>query len=701
MTFLNTAILFGLIAGAIPIIIHLITRQKAKTVFFSTIRFLKELQNQQIKRLKIRQILLLILRTLIILFLIFAFARPTLKGHFSGDLKSSAKTSAVLVLDNSLSMAIESKGQQIFDLAKKRVQELEELFRLGDEISAVFASVGNPLIFDGPKYNFNNVNNIIQKTKVSQRQTDLIGALLKAREILEQASNINKEIYLISDFQQPGFKNIENLILPLFQNQEIKIFMIPIHSDQLSNLVVTDVKPANQIIEKGKVFELEATIRNYGTRAERNKLVQVFVEDKRLSQATIDLEPGKNQTVRFKIVPQNTGMISGSVLLEDDDLFLDNRRYFTFFVPEQIDALIIAPDEIDSKFLKLALNPGSDQSSQLKTDYLPPTRIESGTLKKYQVVILSNVPRVDGILLSSVSDYVRTGGGLIVFLGDKVDLRHYNENLNKKLSLPMFTETIGEMGQKEVYLTLGKIDFSHPIFSGVFEDEKKNIESPLFFFLIKMQVQPEQNNIIEFSNQYPFLLESTFDHGKVMLFATAIDPNWSDLHLKGIFVPIMNRCVAYLAGNANKSGQNYLINQVLSTNVSGIDNFTNFQVEKPDGKLAKIVPQVSEGYYKINFQESDIAGIYSLYSGNRLVTKWAVNPDPGESDVSKINNERLKEIIGETTIILVQNEQSLLNTITRSRYGNELWKYFIGIALIFLLIEMILARESENGKREK
>jgi len=701
MTFLNTTILIGIIAGAIPIIIHLITRQKAKIIVFSTLRFLTELKNQQIRRLKIRQILLLILRTLIILFIIFAFARPTLKGRLSTGVSSAAKTTAVLILDNSLSMGLESNGQQLYDIAKQRAQELEYLFTAGDEIFGLFAAVGTPPIFEGAKYDFKTASKIIQKTAVSQISTELIGALVKAKEILEQSSNINNEIYLISDLQQAGFKNVENLILPLFQDQEIKVFVIPVQENQMSNLVITDVKPANQIIEIGKVFELEATVKNAGNKIERNKLVQVFIDDKRSGQATLNIEPGNSQTTKFRVVPQKTGLITGSVLLEDDDLFLDNRRYFTFYVPEQINVLIIGQNLKDIRFLELALNPYSEQASPIKTDNLPPNRIEFGTLKNYQVVILSNVPRVDGTLLSSIEDHVKAGGGLIIFLGNEVALRDYNQNLNEKLSLPLFTETIGEIGSSSSFLTLGKIDFSHPIFTGVFEDQKKEVESPLFYFVTKMNLKPEHEKIIEFSNGDPFLLESNAGKGRLLLFASAIDPSWSDLYLKGLFVPLLNRSVTYLAGNVNKFNQNYFVHQELTTDVAGADNFANFQVEKPDGKLTKVVPQIGEGAYKIKFQDSDLAGIYSLYVGDRLITRWAVNPDPNESDVTAIATNKLKDIIGEGKIISIPKGAALASVVTTSRYGRELWKYLIGIALLFLIIEMILARESGEPIKEE
>lgn len=700
MTFLNATLLIGLLAGAIPIIIHLITRQKVKTVNFSTLRFLKELKNQQIRRLKIRQILLLILRTLIILLLVFAFARPTLKGRFGSGVHSSAKTTAVLVMDNSQSMGVEVGGQTLFDIAKQRAQEIENLFSIGDEIYGLFASTGTYPIFDGAKYDFKTVTKIVQKLKTSQNSTDLDAALIKAKEILQQSTNINKEIYLISDLQRAGFQNIENLVLPLLQNQGIKVFTIPIQARQVSNLAITDVKPASQIIEQGKVFELEATIKNSGAKAERNKLVQIFIDDKRAGQATLNIEPGKSQTTKFRVVPQRTGLITGSVLLEDDDLFADNRRYFTFSVPEQTNVLVIGQREQDTRFLQLALNPELNPASSINVDYLSPNRIEFGTLKNYHAVILTNIPRVEGTLLNSLADHVEAGNGLIVFLGDEVDLRSYNENFNQKFFLPVFTETFGEMGARDSYLTLGKIDFSHPIFADVFENQKKEVESPQFYFLTKMQLKPKHETIIEFSNGDPFLVESNFGQGKAMLFSSAIDPNWSDLYLKGLFVPLMNRCVMYLSGNASKSDQRFLVSQVLTADLAEVDNLSNFQIEKPDGKLTKIIPQIGEGKFKINFNETDLAGIYSLYVEDRLLTQWAVNSDPAESDFTPIDSDELGQIIGNSNIVSIQKEQSLASVVTTSRYGRELWKYFIGIALLFLIIEMLLARESGEAKNE-
>lgn len=700
MTFLNSAILFGLIAGTIPIIIHLITRQKAKKVNFSSIKFLIELKNQQIKRLKIRQILLLILRTLILLLLILAFARPTLKGNLSASHTSSAKTSAVIILDNSLSMGVESNGQPLLEAAKQKVIELGDSFKPGDEIFGLFPVNGAPSIFDGPRYNFETVSRLVGKVKLSTKQTDILSALGRAKEILENAINVNKEIYLISDLQKSGFDSGQELTSSIFNEENFKLFIIPVRAQQVSNLVVEKVQPVNQIIEKGKVFELEAHIRNVGDKPQRNRLVQIFIEGKRSGQATATVNPGESRKIKFRVIPQSSGLKTGSVLIEDDDLYLDNRRHFTFYVPEQHNVLLVSLREQDAVYLRLALKPDQKGKSSVKIDQITPEKIEFGTLNKYQVLVLSNVPRIDGAMLASVKSYVNNGGGLIIFLGDDVDLKNYNENICAELELPPFVETIGELGKSRDYLTLGKIDFSHPIFTGVFETSQKEIDSPSFYFLAKAKTSPNHDRIIEFSNGEPFLVETSAGQGRVMLFTTSVDPEWSDLYLKGMFVPVLNRCVAYLAGHTSKAEQNFLVDDQISMDVEVVDNLSGFKIRKPDGTDVKVIPKIGNGYYKISFDDTDMAGIYSLLADEEVITELAVNPNPVESDIQNISSDELKRIAGNTEIITVDRTESLAGLITASRFGRELWKYVIGLVLLLLFIEMLIAREGNEPETE-
>jgi len=686
-TFLNTSILAGLAAVAIPIVIHLLTRQKVKKIFFSSIIFLKELRPQKIRRIKIRQILLLIIRTLIILILLLAFARPTLKGKLSSTTRAQAKTSAVLIFDNSLSMGRGESGKILLENAKQNVKQLAELFKVGDEIYGLSSSTGSSYIFEGPRYDFKNVTQIISKTKVSHSSTDILSALIDAKKILQQAQNINKEIYLISDLQKTGFEGLKEIAFPILDKTKIKLFIIPCTTSKISNLGIIKVESVNQIIELGKVFELNVVIKNFGTFAERNKLVQLFVAGKRSAQGTVNLKPGESQKLSFKITPGKTGLLTGSVLLEDDELLLDNRRYFTFYVPDKINVMLVGNN---IQFLKLA----SEISPNIEVTETNTNRVNPNSFNDFDVVILSNIPQFKESVSSELFNYIDQGGGLILFLGSDVDLKNYNVNLNQKLSLPTFTETMGDINEQSSFLTFGKVDYSHPIFNGMFEKNAQQIESPKFYFIVKAKASSLNENIIELSNGYPFLSETQIGKGKVLLFLTATDPQWSDFYVKGIFVPLINRSINYLAGIAEKDNKDILTNQEIKTVVLSNTEFLNLRIKKPDGSFEKVKPQIGDGMYQVNFQQTDLMGIYTLHSNEEKIDNWAVNYWPSESDFELLPEKELTELVGENNITFIDSERQIKENVLNTRYGKELWKYFIAIALILLLAEMIIARES-------
>ncbi|HCA80475.1 MAG TPA: hypothetical protein DEP53_12155, partial [Bacteroidetes bacterium] len=133
MTFLNPLALFGLLAASIPILLHLLNLPKLRTIEFSTLTFLKELEKTKIRRLKLRQILLMILRTLLVLLIVLAFARPTIRGSFAGSIGSHARTSAVLLIDDSFSMTTEDERGELLRQARQAAKDVTQLFADGDE----------------------------------------------------------------------------------------------------------------------------------------------------------------------------------------------------------------------------------------------------------------------------------------------------------------------------------------------------------------------------------------------------------------------------------------------------------------------------------------------------------------------------------------------------------------------------------------
>jgi hypothetical protein len=687
ISFLNALILYALPAIAIPFLIHLFTKQKLKKISFSTLEFLKEMRQEKIRSVKIKQILLIIIRTLIVLLLILAFARPTMKE--GQEFGSTARSSVVIILDNSLSMARLDKGVPLFEIARKKAFELVEVLKPGDEVYLLNPLAPGKMAVAGPKYNPEAIKQTIFSTSQAHHATDLPGAILQSLQILANSENLNREIYLISDLQASAFPGPAPQKWPELP-PGIRLYLIPVQGKHFRNIAVREVTLINQILENGKTAELAATMSNLGDVAENNRLVQLFVNGKRSGQTTLDLKPGESRQISFKFTPNAVGFQSGSVLLEDDDLARDNRRHFSFYVPEEIWVLLVGNKPPDTRFLQWALNPSEDFSGSLKIQAILNPELATIDFAKFQVVVLSNIPQLKPGVEARLLDYVSNGGGLLVALGSDVDVREYNQGLLKNLNLPNLIESVGRLDARDAFISFGKIDFSHPIFQTLFENEK-NIDSPHFYFSFKVARNALGNAIMHYNNNYPFLLESQREKGRVLLVTTAVDPAWSDWPVKGIFAPLVNRCVSYLAGSSDLELQELLIGQPL--HFVGNQETGNWEMEvaTPDQRRIRVRPQIQQSNLVIQFDETTLPGIYQLVNQNAVLGQWAVNFDPAEAEVAPVS----LDLPGEQYFQINANDD-LEARIIDSRYGRELWKFFLFAALILIFIEMLLFWERKN-----
>ncbi|MCI0514589.1 BatA domain-containing protein [candidate division KSB1 bacterium] len=696
LTFLNQVILYALPAIAIPLLIHLFTKQKLKKIPFSSLEFLKEMRKETIRRLKLKQILLIILRTLIILLLILAFARPALKQNLAlGKLSGSGRATIAIILDNSLSMSLTIQGTPAFDYAKNRAYDIVNLLKPGDEVYLIAPLSPGRVRVIGPKYNFESIRQTIQATPLSWYGTDLPGAIQTAQKLLLAANNFNREIYLISDLQASGFHPQKAPYLPLLQ-PGIRLFLAPIQAEQSRNISVARVELINQILEQGKPAEVVASIRNHGNAPVANTLIQLFIGGKRVNQTTLTLQPAQTQQVSFKFTPDQVGFQSGYLSLEADDLARDNRRYFAFYVPEQIRVLLVGNRLQDVNYFNWALNPRADSALSLKSTSVRGDQLTTVDFNAYHVVVLSNVPGLPAAVLTRLVTYVKNGGGLLMALGSEVNIRDYNTHVNSLFNLPHFTDPVGRLDSREAFLSFGKIDFSHPIFQTVFEAATKQIDSPQFYFSFKVAALNQAEAIISYNNQYPFLIESRVGRGRVLLFTSATDPNWSDWTVKGIFAPLINRSVNYLTGTSNLPDQELIVGNEIQYTSSQVTNILELELEKPDQRRIRVRPEVKGGNLVVQFSEVDMHGVYQLRHQATVLGQWAANVEPMESVLTPVADDTLQKVLGANNYREIKPHSNLTKTVNAARYGKELWQILVLLAFILLIIEMWLYRQKTN-----
>lgn len=676
----------GLAAVALPILIHLFTRARAKPVPFSSLRFLQQLQNRKIRQVKLRQILLLILRTLIVLLLVLAFARPTCRSRSAAS--ASARTSAVVILDNSLSMALTPQGESLLTAARKQAAAIPGLMRPGDELYLCSAADTTATVERGAIHDFQLYNQRLQSMTLDYGAADLSAALQFATRLLASAHNVNKEIYLLSDMQASSFK-LDSLPRP---PPPLAQFALPISGGQAANMAVTAVKLNSAILQQGRQVEIEVTLANSSAMPGRGKLVQLFLAGERVAQSTVSLEAGATIQERFRFIVDRRGWIDGMVQLEDDALSEDNQRFFSFYVPERLAIGMVGEPGEGIRLLELALRSAADSSGYLDLHHATAERTAALPLDSLQLVLLYDVAGLSGEAVSALAEWRRQGGNLLMVAGKRLDLRWYNQELAPALQLPRVLEAVAGGGS----FTLGRIDASHPLLSGMFTGVEANFSRPQYNFALRFAPGVDQQVIFAYGTGDPALLELRGDGGARLLFSSSFEPEVSDIAFKTIFAPLLYRSVSYLAAQTeNRGGQ--LVREPLRCRLPAEVLQEKLEIIGPDGVADQVRPQITPSGPWIDYREARRPGTYRLLAGGRVLMIWAVNIDPAELELSAAPREKVEEAYH---MHWVAEPAQLARSVREARIGREYWKQLLALALALLIVEMAIYREKGQPEDE-
>lgn len=702
MTFLNPLYLIALAAAAIPIILHLLNLRKTRVIEFSTLSFLKELQKSKIRILKLRQLLLLVLRTLIIVFIVMAFSRPAVRGSIGSILGSHAKSSVVIILDNSFSMLANDDGGQLLKQAKAGAKNIIGLLQPGDEAALITLSTQHK---DRVQFTaaHSAILHEIDRVQGSFTHIPMLDAVTAAHILLSKSQNFNKEIFVITDEQRSHF--IQNdptaSTVPLF-DESIKIFLCPLGNRQVNNTAIISAVVQNSLFEKNKPVTVGATILNYGSHPMRNEVVSLYLSGERVMQKSIGLEAGAKRGIDFTVVPKTIGFIDGFVQVEDDELPEDNRRYFSFHVPEQINILFASEKVQQGALLRAALSPGesSGGDNTFVVTSVDGNQLLSSNLKKYDVVVIVAGKYITSSFSDRLSSYVKDGGSVFLFPGDAAESIQFLHTLASALKLPPINDANGTLGSKSSYSQFGKIDFDHPLFAGLFvqgQDKKPpKIESPRIFFNTKLQAFEKAHAVISTSSGQPFLLDYPYGEGRVLICAVAPILSWSDFPLKGIFAPLMNRSIYYLSSRGYSSlvhsvGESFEMMLPYSNATASI-----YSLKAPDGNEIRIAPKALGSGLYFPISSLDAPGNYKLVTNEKTLRVIPLNVDASESDLTKMTKQERTaywKSVGGSNIVVLSPSTDLHRAVMQTRFGLELWKYFLVAALACALFEMMIARD--------
>lgn len=672
ISFLNSLFLWGVAAASVPIIIHLIKRNRAIKLPFAAIRFLQIEPSERFKSQRLKQILLLLMRMTAFVLLAFAFARPFFKDVETRSVWGDEPEAAVILVDNSLSMAYENN----FPEAIAKAKEILSSFKAGDNVTVMQFTEDTDTVAEGVR-NFSNMADRLQERfSLSLQSTNYMQALQAAEVALLESPFESKSIYLISDFQKSAWKNLN----PHWSIQSgINLNFIPIENIEFSNIAVSDVHVSrkNESARRGDVL---VRIKNYGGEKKKGNVV-LSINNKKISQRKIALPSSEEEIVHFMNVRFPQGNAYGYVdIASDESIASDNRHFFVLEKRARAQVLAVngepnrdaAKDELF--FLDRAINlPNLAKYSLIKTT---PTKVNKYDFSNYRAVILANVKDLDRSALQRLSYYVRAGGGLILALGDNVKPTLFNR-LFRDLTPGSLNHLAFKSVNRENGTIIAEVDYQHSMFRLFADPGQSDPSAALFYQYFTAEPLNEEFVLAYFDDGSPAILERKVGAGKVILFTSTLDAEWNNLPVKAFFLPLIYQTLDYVA--SEKKGQKSLLvgDSVPLRSAQMSPKKQDCSIKYPSGKKVEQAEDI--------FDDTAEPGIYEIQK-SRKTSYFAVNVDPRESDLTSVSQGDLQNMAAEV-MGLDDRPVALVSARLDSQQEKrqKLWRFAI-LAVVLLLV---------------
>lgn len=710
MSFLAPGYVFLTLLFAVPIAIHLIGRSRAKVRRFAAIDLLLRGDKSVARRTKVRQWLLLLLRALAIAAVPLILAKPFVEAA-SDDLPATAvggAQSAVLVIDDSMSMSARRRSQSLVEAARSRARRIVEALGADSDAAIVLASRGGGAPVPQLSADRAKLERAIADVRPTYRPTDVTGALKRAAQILESAARPERRVYLLSDLAAHGFGSDP----PWAAGRGPDLVPIDLADGKPApNRAIVDLKtePAAHLGPRGVRVSIE--VANFGADALKDLPVTLLVDGKPVTKGLVDVPAhGTAQKRFFHVFTPSAGEgeigvheIAGE--LPGDALAADDRRFARVEVRRDLRVLIVDGDPRTSRrddevfYLETALRPGDRDDSQLDVTTVAPDDVGNRRLADFDVVFLCNVKSPDG---AALKDYVRHGGGLFVALGDNVDPDAYNDALGDLLPQPLQAlRTVGataadrDDGERQAAgngQRLGRVDRNHPLLAPLGEQHAvEALEAARFsrYALFRPTAETQRQVLLRFADGAPALIESRYGDGRVLLWASTVDRDWTNLPIEPAFLPLVQQATRYLARAPMREPEAPLV-VGQHHEIALRDGDLRVEVTQPSGRQRTFDRDKVAGRKALAFDATDEPGFYRVAVAGRdgvmrprRDATFVVNVDAAESDLTQIDPLRLRQLAA-------GGGAKLAASVPKRRV--ELW-HTLGAALLILLLgEALLLR---------
>ncbi|MCJ7496764.1 MAG: VWA domain-containing protein, partial [candidate division Zixibacteria bacterium] len=630
--------------------------------------------------------------SLIIFFVVLAFARPSSRSGFTSQLGAKSKSTILFLMDNSYRMGYETKNGNLLSTSIKKGEVLLKVLREGDELYLITYSSEPKLYLSHPIFDSSLIVKGIREMELSFEPADLDKALRAGLDLLTKVKNENREIYLFTDLETKELFPLKRWS-SAYKDKGIKLFIVKLTDEEKENWVIKKVELPERVLEKQTPFEVKGVVVNYSQKPAQNLLLSLYLDGKRVSQTGVDLKEREEREISFMQSVKESGVHSGYLEVSDDNLLADNRRFFTFNLPEKIEVLLVESKSEKEKYLRLALNPKIEEDRGIEVTRIDPKSFSRSNLLNYKAIIFSDYNGLKSEDLSRLDEFINSGRGVFFFLGEG-EKEIYSQICQKYLN-STYKGRKEVSGKGEGFLTLEKIDLLHPVFQSYKSLDKTKFPQIKFFSINEITPGKKIKILASFSNGAPAFVENISGSGKVLAFLSSYDPGFSDFGEHTLFVPLIRRSVEYLSSSLFTSEQ-YSVGEKIRKEYD-LKKAEKIELLDPENLRVILNPEYSKDKIILKLDGLKKPSIYRLQSGEKLLDQLAVNLDPKDSDLEPLKDAELKtEIKERDNIFVIKPDQDLGKEVLKTRYGKELRKNFLWLALGLIILEMVISKSRKK-----
>lgn len=696
MTLTAPLFLLAMAAGAIPIILHLIHRQKAREIPFSTLRFLQVSVQRTRRRKIVDDAALMLLRAGLLAALALALAGPVVSRLRS--LWSGSAMAVAIVLDNSASMAQLDGGTPRFDTARERATEILDTLRDGDSVALILTG-GPPDPALGTLFRRQEtIRQALARATPSAQRADLPARLDQAHALLARSQATHRELYLITDAQAVNWKESRTAAKPETSTSKppnIPVVVVDVHREPALNVAVQAVALQSPAPTVNVPLQVTATLRNTaGVTQDRTLVLNIDGTQHSLSP-TISLPPNGTRAHQFTLTLDRAGIHRGEVRLnEPDGSPIDDAMPFAVVLDQRIPVAIVTarraeiPYTDDAYYLERALAPAGPDTGAIRIERLTAAALASTPLSPFAVIFAVNLPAPDPEAAQALRAYVKAGGKLFWTAGDRVDASAYNQ-ANTQAGSELLPSPLAPGGPSQTSATLAALDATDPALAPLSEPaallQTVRVDRRIPFDPSTAGAR----TLATLADGSPLLVSRPVGSGAVLFLATALRPEWTNLPLRPLFLPMISRLTFALAGaEADRPPI------VAGTPIDiPLPSGGEVEVVRPGGEVLRLKPpDANEKSFR--YADTFDVGIYllrPLQQDPPRTRAVAATVDPIEADPAVISADAIRAGVGSQPVTLCTNASELAAAIRRMREGIPLGDLLLTLVLIALVAECLMA----------